>query len=164
MALTDQVNYCPCCGTAVLLQLRFGRERPVCPACDWVYFPDPKVAAAMLIEHNDQVLLVRRAIDPMRGHWSLPAGFVDAGEDPQQAVIRECWEETGLQVHVDGLLDVIFGQEHPRGAHIVIFYRGHVMAGEIQAGDDVDAAAFFSRDELPSLAFASTRKILQQSA
>lgn len=160
MALADQINFCPRCGTAVVPQVRFGREHLVCPECDWIYFPDPKVAAAILVEQGDQVLLVRRAIDPQRGRWSLPAGFVDAGEDPQLAVIRECLEETGLQVRVSGLVDVIFGQEHPRGAHIVLFYRGQVIAGEIQPGDDADAAAFFSRHGLPPLAFASTRKVL----
>jgi ADP-ribose pyrophosphatase YjhB (NUDIX family) len=115
---------------------------------------------AVLIEKDGQVLLVRRANDPQRGLWTLPAGFVDAGEDPILAAERECLEETGLQVKVTGLLDVIFGLEHPRGAHIVIGYWGTIVDGVLRAADDVDRVAFFSRDDLPELAFSATRKIL----
>ncbi len=139
---------------------RFGKVRPVCPACGWIYFADPKVAVAALIEVDGQVLLVRRAVDPFRGCWTLPAGFVDAGEDPVDAVRRECLEETGLAVKVDHLVDVLYGLEHARGAHIVIVYQAQVLDGEISAADDVDRAAFFERDRLPELAFSTTRRVL----
>ncbi|MCI0520804.1 MAG: NUDIX hydrolase [Chloroflexi bacterium] len=156
-----EVNYCLRCGAALEIAPRFGRPRPVCPRCDWVFFPDPKVAAAALVEEDGRVLLVRRVNEPARGLWTLPAGFVDAGEDPARAAERECWEETGLQVTVAGLVDVIAGQEHPRGAHIVLVYRAAVTGGRLQAGDDADKAAFFPRDALPPLAFAATRQVLQ---
>jgi len=84
---SDQTNYCIRCGTALRLEHHFDRQRPTCPNCGWVYFPDPKVAAAVLIEKDDQVLLVRRAVDPRRGKWTLPAGFIDAGEDLDQDAI-----------------------------------------------------------------------------
>jgi len=161
--IQDTINYCPRCGTAVTQAERFGRLRPVCPSCNWVYFADPKVAVALLVERGDEVLLVRRAVDPKRGMWTLPAGFVDAGENPVLAAEREILEETGLQAHVTGLIDVLFGQEHPGGAHIVIFYRGHIDSGSMHADDDVDRAAFFNRNNLPPLAFSTTRKILDIS-
>jgi len=155
-----EVKYCQRCGTAMTWQERFGRLRPVCPNCDWTYFPDPKVAVAALIERDGQVLLVRRAIDPERGRWTLPAGFVDAGEDPARAAERECLEETGLVVHVTSLLDVLYGQEHPRGAHIVIFYQAEIVSGALRPGDDVDEVDFFDRVHLPPLAFKTTQKVL----
>jgi ADP-ribose pyrophosphatase YjhB (NUDIX family) len=139
---------------------RFGRLRPICPSCGWVYFADPKVAAAVLVEQDGAVLLVRRVNPPFQGLWSLPAGFVDAGEDPARAAERECLEETGLRVRVTGLLEVLAGQEHARGAHILIVYRAEIVSGVITAGDDADRAAFFSRQHLPPLAFASTSLIL----
>jgi ADP-ribose pyrophosphatase YjhB (NUDIX family) len=117
-----------------------------------------------LIEGTEGVLLVRRANDPQRGLWTLPAGFVDAGEDPVVAAERECLEETGLQVRVTGLLDVLSGQEHPRGAHIVIFYRGEILGGNLLPGDDVDRVAFFERNALPPLAFNTTVRILQSNS
>lgn len=159
--IADQINYCPRCGTAVAQAERYGRLRLFCPACDWVYFADPKVAVAVLLEKDQQILLVRRANDPQRGLWTLPAGFVDAGEDPARAAERECLEETGLEVRVVELLDVISGQEHSRGAHIVIVYRAEILGGSLRPADDVDQVAFFSPEHLPALAFATTRKILK---
>jgi 8-oxo-dGTP diphosphatase len=161
--LSAEINYCLRCGSRLVAEERFGRIRPVCPSCGWIYFADPKVAAAALIEQDGRVLLVRRAVDPLRGRWSLPAGFVDAGEDPVEAIQRECLEETGLMVQVTGLVDVFYGQEHPRGAHIVIVYRAQIQQGVLQAGDDVDQAAFFALGELPELAFSTTRKVLMKS-
>jgi 8-oxo-dGTP diphosphatase len=156
----DEINYCLRCGHPVELAEHFGKLRPACPNCGWVYFADPKVAVAALIEQGDQILLVRRVNDPQRGLWTLPAGFVDAGEDPVQAIERECLEETGLSVQVLGLLDVLAGQEHSRGAHILIVYRVRVLSGTARPGDDADAVAFFSRHQLPELAFSTTRRIL----
>jgi len=138
--LAEDVCYCPRCGTQLSLQERMGRTRPVCPSCDWIFFPDPKVAAAVLVQEAGKVLLVQRANNPKRGLWTLPVGFVDAGEDPVRAAERECLEETGLQVRVVKLLDVLYGQEHPRGAHIIIVYQGERIGGELIAGDDAGDA------------------------
>ncbi len=160
--IAEKINFCPQCGTALLLEERFGRLRPCCPQCGWVFFPDPKVAAAVLVEQEGRVLLARRVNDPARGLWTMPAGFVDAGEDPAGAALRECLEETGLVVRITGLLDVLSGQEHARGAHIVIFYRAEVVSGELTPGDDVDAVQFFARDQLPPLAFSTTQRILER--
>ncbi len=107
------IKFCPRCGTELIERLHTGKVRPACSTCGWVYFPDPKVAVAVLIRKNDQVLFVQRRYDPQKGRWTLPSGFVDAGEDPKVAVQRECLEETGLVIGEIRLLDVIFGQEHP---------------------------------------------------
>jgi len=156
----DDVHFCPRCGTRLEQAHRFGRSRPVCPACDWVFFPDPKVAVAVLIRQENSILLVRRTNEPFQGDWTLPAGFVDAGEDPAKAAERECLEETNLKIHVTELVNVIAGQEHPRGAHILIVYRAEVLSGSLAPGDDADRAAYFPLDHLPSLAFESTRRLL----
>ena len=139
---------------------KFGRQRAVCPNCGWIHFADPKVAAAVLLEQDGRVLLVRRVNEPFRGMWTLPAGFVDADEDPARAAERECLEETGLTVRVSAVLDVIAGREHPRGADFVIVYRGEVVSGELQAADDADQAGWFGPDELPELAFRATGAVL----
>ncbi len=143
---------------------RFGHLRPVCPSCGWIYFADPKVAAAILIEQDGRVLLVRRINEPFRGLWTLPAGFVDAGEDPRKAAERECLEETGLTVHATSVLEIIAGREHPRGADFVIVYRGEMLSGNLKAGDDADQAAWFRLDALPELAFRATKAVLGSQA
>ena len=138
------------------------KPRRVCPSCGYVYFTDPKVGVGVAVVENDRLLLVRRAINPERGKWSLPAGYLDHGEDPRTTAEREALEETGLVVVVDELLDVIFNPPGGGGASILILYRARRSGGTLQAGDDADAADFFPLDALPDLAFASTRAAIDR--
>jgi len=160
--MTDSdFNYCPRCGSAVNHEERFRKVRPVCPQCGWIHFVDPKVAAAVLIEQDGRVLLVRRANEPFRGLWTLPAGFINGGESPAEAAARECLEETGLYVRVTRVLDIISGKEHPRGADFIIVYQAEVISGELNPDDDADAVEWFTRGNLPVLAFRATQKVLE---
>jgi ADP-ribose pyrophosphatase YjhB (NUDIX family) len=154
-------NFCPRCGASVSHEERYGKVRPVCPQCGWIHFVDPKVAAAVLIEHEGRVLLVRRNNEPFRGLWTLPAGFINGGEDPAEAAARECLEETGLTVRVTRVLDIISGREHPRGADFIIVYQAFVIEGELKPDDDADAVEWFARESLPPLAFRATQKVLE---
>lgn len=159
--IIDEVNFCPRCGTELIQVKHFGHNRPTCPKCEWIYFPDPKVAVAVLILEQERILLVRRTNQPEQGKWTLPAGFVDAGEDPKLAAERECFEETGLHVEVTELINVYSGREHDRGADILIAYHAETRSGELIPGDDADKAAFFQLSDLPPLAFTSTYEILK---
>jgi ADP-ribose pyrophosphatase YjhB (NUDIX family) len=158
--IADEVNFCPRCGTGLNQVRHFGHIRPTCPKCDWVFFPDPKVAVAVLILEEGRILLVRRTNQPQQWMWTLPAGFVDAGEDPKLAAERECFEETGLRVKVTDLINVYSGREHERGADILITYKADVQSGVLIPGDDADRATFFQLDDLPPLAFNSTNEML----
>ena len=157
MGQTLELNYCPRCGHALEDREAFGHVRRVCPACGLIVFRDHKVAAGVLVEHEGRVLLVRRRMKPREGMWTFPAGFVEFDEDPAKAAVRECREETGLEIEVTGLLDVIAGREHERGADIVIIYCARLAGGELSAGDDVDKAGFFAPGKLPPLAFRATQ-------
>ncbi|MEE9513166.1 MAG: NUDIX domain-containing protein [Anaerolineales bacterium] len=154
------IRFCPFCGIEMEEREAFGEIRPACPECGYIHFRDPKVAAGVLVESDGKVLLVRRINVPMQGKWTLPAGFVDGQEDPRSTAIRECLEETGLEVEIVDLMDVAYGTEHPRGASIVIFYRGRVVGGVLAAGDDADAVGFFEAGDLPPLGFKATEQVL----
>ncbi|MDX9992839.1 MAG: NUDIX hydrolase [Anaerolineales bacterium] len=158
----EDIHFCPACASALVSREQFGQARPVCPACGWIYFDDPKVAAAALIVENGKILLVRRVNEPHRGLWTLPAGFINSGEDPAGAAVRECLEETGLNVRTTRLLDIYARREHPRGADFVIFYQAQVESGTLQPADDADAAEWFALEALPPLAFEATRYILDK--
>lgn len=160
MANTEY-KYCPRCANPLNPEMRFGKIRPVCPKCGWIHFIDPKVAAAVLVTQDGRVLLVRRVNEPYRGMWTLPAGFINGGEDPAEAAERECLEETGLSVRVTRVYDIVPGREHPRGADFVIVYQAEVTSGDMHADDDADAVEWFDRDHLPPLAFLATKKVLQ---
>ncbi len=158
------LNYCPHCGHALQDKEVFGRARRFCPACERVVFREHKVAAGVLVEREGKVLLVRRRVGPHQGLWTFPAGFVDFDESPAEAAVRECREESGLEVELTSLLAVIAGREHERGADIVIVYCALPVRGELQAGDDAGQAAFFTPDEseLPPLAFRATQIALDE--
>lgn len=160
-ARTAEYKYCLRCGQPLEYRPIESVLRPVCPACRKIHFIDPKVAVAVIIERGPELLLIQRRGDPEKGKWSLPAGFVDAGEDPAQAAEREALEETGLQVRVAALVDVIAKAEPVEGADILIVYRAEVTGGALAAGDDAAAAAYFAPAALPTeLAFASTRRVI----
>ncbi|MFQ5922163.1 MAG: NUDIX domain-containing protein [Anaerolineales bacterium] len=161
MAEREPILYCSSCGSKVEERQTFGRLRPVCPSCRRVHFLDPKVGAGVLLSKDDKILLVRRSVEPEIGKWTLPAGFVEGDEDPRETAIRECLEETGLEVQVGELLDVIHGREHSSGASIVIVYTGEIVGGELVPSDDADAAEFFAPSELPPLAFKATRLAIE---
>jgi ADP-ribose pyrophosphatase YjhB (NUDIX family) len=157
------VNYCQMCGQAMIDQWAYGRMRRTCPACGFVHFEDPKVAVVSLVESGPRVLLVQRKMNPGRGLWSLPGGFVDAGEDPREAAIREVVEETGLTVQITGLISVLGGAQDTGSADVVITYRAVVISGTAVPLDDTDAVLWIAADDpLPELAFDSTRSLLTQ--
>lgn len=157
MLENDPIHFCLRCGARLGIRDVFGKPRPSCQSCGWIYFADPKVAAGVVVRLANRVLLVRRTNEPGRGLWSIPAGFVDAHEDPARAAERECLEETGLVVKVTRLHDVISGREHERGADIVIVYDAEIVGGTLSPGDDADLAQFFEIEFLPPLAFNATR-------
>jgi 8-oxo-dGTP diphosphatase len=136
--------------------------RRVCEACGFIYFRDPKVAAVVFAVQDGRVLLVRRGVDPQSGRWALPAGYVDYGEDPREAAVREVCEETGMTVRITRLIDVL-GPDAPGGTSaIVILFEAEVTGGTLAAQDDVEEVAFFAPDEVPmdEIAFESTRLLL----
>lgn len=157
----SKINFCPYCGSPIQLKEVYGKVRATCPACGWVHYEDPKVAAAVLVQQNGTILLARRIFNPNKGDWTLPAGFVDAHEDPKDAAIRECLEETGLVVRIIRLRDIISGREHDRGADMVIVYDAEIIGGKLSAGDDADKVAFFPLNQLPPIAFQATKKVIE---
>lgn len=152
----EEIAFCPLCGHVLHTSRRFDKPRRVCANCGYVHFTDPKVGVGVLVVEDEKVLLVRRAVEPQRGKWSIPAGYLDRGEDPRKAAAREASEETGLEVIVDGLVDVYYNPPEQGGASIFILYHAHVIDGKLQAGDDADDVGYFGLHELPELAFSST--------
>jgi len=159
----EHFKFCPQCATPLRMMMQLGERRPSCPACGWVHYEDPKVAAGVLLLRGREVLLVRRVMEPYLGTWSIPAGFVNAFEDPAAAALRECREETWLTVEIEGLFDLLTGREHSRGADIFIVYRAHFLSGSLAAADDADQVGWFPLFDLPPLAFETTRRVLEKA-
>jgi len=159
--------FCPYCATRLEARLAFDRVRPVCPSCNFVQFHDPKVAVIALATWADRVLLIRRGVEPMKGMWALPGGYMDAGETPTDALARELQEEVGIGVRIVGLLDVYpMVGKGVVSQGIVLAYHCVVEDEQIPrlvCQDDVTDAAWFQPDRLPEdLAFASTQTLLAE--
>lgn len=158
-------RYCPFCASPVVEEVRFNALRPVCSACEFVQFLDPKVAVIALVLHGEKVLLIQRAVDPGKGEWSLPGGYMDAGEMPKEALQRELLEEVGLRTEIGELIE-IFPMVNDEGDRIgiVLAFQGEPSdSPEIPfVEDDAQDAGWFRADEIPlELAFESTEALLK---
>ncbi len=142
--------YCFQCGASLEIRLRDNREREVCPACDWVYYAQLKVGAAVLIEQDGKLLLLQRNHEPWVGSWMVPAGYVEADEDPKDAAKREVLEETGLDVELGDLVKTYYFADDPRGNGVAFVYRATKVLGEIKINNEATSAGYFSPNEIPS--------------
>lgn len=140
-------RHCQHCG-AVLVALTFadGRTRAHCERCGAVAWRNPVPVGMALIEHEGQLVLIRRLADPLAGYWAPPAGYVESGESVPQAVLREAKEETGLVVALDGLLEVYSRADVNV---LIVAYRAHSIGGALAAGDDAIEAGLFAPGAWP---------------
>ena len=137
----------------------------MCSQCGFIYYQNPVPAAAVILSQNGQVLLVKRKYDPKAGDWSLPAGFMEYEESPQETAIRETKEETGLNVSISRLFNVYGACDDPRSHVVLVVYVVETIGGSLQAGDDALEARFFPLDSLPPyIAFSSHRQALVKFA
>jgi 8-oxo-dGTP diphosphatase len=157
-------RFCPSCGGR-LEQRRIKAtepERPVCSACGYVVYLDPKVAVGTIIRAaDDRLVLVRRAIEPGYGLWVFPGGYVDRGEEITAAAIREAREESGLDVRIDRLVNIYsYGGRSP----IIIVYAATALGGELCGDDECLEAGLFTSGDIPwdRLAFRSTGDALRE--
>jgi 8-oxo-dGTP diphosphatase len=152
MASTSRPSFCTACAAPLDATV----PHPVCTGCGRTHFRDPKVGVGVVVhDEHGRLLLVRRGVEPGKGRWALPAGFVDADEDPRVAAAREAREETGLEVEVGAVVDV-YPTPGRGGASFFLAFAAEVVGGVLAAADDAVEAAFFGPDELPPLAFDST--------
>lgn len=143
------MNHCFNCGKKLKVKYEDNRDRLVCPVCGWVYYEQLKVSAAALVVMEDSLLLVRRSQEPWQGYWYLPAGYVEADEDPADAAVREIFEETGLIVHAQDLAGAYYFDDDPRGNGILLVYNCQVIGGSLIANDEVEEAGLFTPETLP---------------
>jgi 8-oxo-dGTP diphosphatase len=154
-------RFCPLCGAALAREAvpPDQREHPVCGGCRFVFYMNPKLVGCTIPELDGRILLTRRTINPSRGLWTFPGGYVDYGETVTDAALRETWEETGLKVDLGGLVGVY---TYP-GAPVIIVYNAHVLSGTLTPCTENDLLEWRAPAEIPweQLAFPSTRDALR---
>jgi len=142
-------TYCPQCAAALSQQEVEGRLRKVCPDCGWIDYLLPKPGAGAVVEDAGRLLLARRDIDPWKGCWYLPAGYMEVDETPARTAEREMLEETGLEVRAAHLFDVYFFDDDPRGNGVLILYAASVTGGHLRGSAEGAEVRFFAPEEIP---------------
>jgi 8-oxo-dGTP diphosphatase len=151
-------RFCPQCGGPLERRLLKATEptRLVCATCGFVFYLDPKIAVGTIIRTQASgIVLVRRAIEPGYGKWVFPGGYVDRGEPLTDAAIREAREECGLDVRLEGLVNIY---SYPGRTPVIVVYAATALGGTLAVDEESLETAEFVPDAIPwdYLAFRST--------
>ena len=139
------------------------RERLACPDCGHLVYENPKVVVGAVVSVGGRVLLCRRAIEPRRGYWTIPAGYLELGESVLDGARREAREEAMAEIEIDALLAVY---SIPRISQVQVIYAAHLDGPDFAAGEETLEVRLFGWDELPrdDLAFPSVHWALDHRA
>ncbi|UCH97546.1 MAG: NUDIX domain-containing protein, partial [Candidatus Aminicenantes bacterium] len=155
-------RFCYVCGSRLTEKLIEGCNRLFCPQCQYPVYENPLPAtAAVVINEAHEILLVKRNVEPKAGQWCLPGGFVEMGESPEDACLRELKEETGLEGEIDQWAGNVLSESPVYRWVIVMGYSIRNFRGRLRAGDDCSEAVFFKYETMPEIAFRSHRQILK---
>lgn len=132
------------------------RERLVCSDCGFVNYENPKIVVGSVTLWGSGILLVRRAIPPRLGFWTLPAGYLEQHESAGEGARREAWEEARARIEIDQLLAVY---SIPRISQVQLIYRARLLSPDVSPGEESLEVGLFEWDEIPweELAFPSVR-------
>ena len=157
------MNFCSQCGARLTLKVPPGDHLPryVCESCGAIHYQNPRVVVGCVPEHDGLILLCRRAIEPRRGFWTVPAGFLENGETLQEGAARESREEARIEVEIGSLLSIV----HVLHAHqIHVFFRAIMRTGAHSAGPESLETTLLAVADIPwtELAFPSTEFTLRR--
>jgi ADP-ribose pyrophosphatase YjhB (NUDIX family) len=151
------MNFCNHCGNRVTSRIPPGDHLPrfVCDSCGIIHYQNPRIVVGCVPEYEGRILLCKRAIEPRRGYWTVPAGFMENGETLQQGAARESHEEALADVEIGSLLTLV----SVVGAHQVhVFFRAKLRSPSFGAGPESLEVKLVTPAEIPwgDIAFQST--------
>lgn len=157
-----RIRHCRSCGAEVSYRIPAddSRERAVCGRCQEIHYDNPINVVGTVPVWHDRVLLCRRAIEPRRGLWTLPAGFLELGETCDEGALRETQEEAGARIELQGLFAVL---DVVRAGQVHLFYRARMVDDTLDPGPETLEAQLFAEHEIPwdTLAFRTVRRTLE---
>jgi ADP-ribose pyrophosphatase YjhB (NUDIX family) len=136
------------------------RERLVCDACGYIAYVNPKIVVGSIVTYEDKFLICRRAIEPRRGFWTLPAGYLEEGESVEAGAMREAREEACAEIEIDGLL-AYYSVTHL--SQVQLMFRARLLSPDVAAGPESLEVALVPWEDIPwaELAFPSVRWALE---
>ena len=162
--LHHSIQHCKLCGTKVAYRLPDdgdAKERAVCLGCGFVHYENPLNVVGTIPYWGEKILLCKRNIEPRKGKWTLPAGFMELNETTSQGAARETVEEAGAQFEMEGLFSLLnvvrVGQVH-------IFYRAKLLSDHFDPGPETMEAQLFTEAEIPwdEIAFRTVKETLDR--
>ena len=158
-------SFCPICGKELLQAMIDGRERMFCPSCSWVHYINPlPVAVAYTVNKKNELLIVKRAHEPAMNEWALPGGFLEAGEEPHEACLRELMEETSLSGEIDALIGIYHREVELYGSLLVVAYRVVVADDTIAINHELFDAGFYPQHLIPEVRIPLHLQIIRDAA
>ncbi len=155
-------SYCPVCGCSLINKKIESKNRLFCKNCKWVDYKNPKpVAVSVAKNKENKILLVKRNNNPGINKWSLPGGFIDFGETPEKAFLRELKEETGINGIIKNLLGVHIQKTKIYGSILIIAYEVFVNIENIKINSELKDAKFFDILKLPHIPFPLHIKLIK---
>lgn len=156
-------RHCPYDGELLIIKPQVEEGHAYCPLCGFIDYHNPVPSVAILILKDNQVLLARRAVEPAKGKWDIPGGFIEASESAEEAVVRETLEETALHVlsttFLGSLPDVYGDRKKPT---LNLCFVARVKHEDPQAQSDVEQLSWFALDQLPlNMAFEHQHQMLR---
>jgi ADP-ribose pyrophosphatase YjhB (NUDIX family) len=162
MFLPRRIQHCRVCGqrTNYLIPADDNRERAVCSNCGEIHYENPLNVVGTVPVWGEQVLLCKRAIEPRRGLWTLPAGFMELGETIAEGALRETVEEAGARIELQGLYTVL---NVVRAGQVHLFYRARMLDTHLDPGEETLEARLFHEHDVPwdEIAFRTVRQTLE---
>jgi len=157
------LEFCSNCGNKNQFGAKDGNMRHYCLQCGTIHYENPKPTATLICAHENQLLLVKRAIEPGKGMWGLPGGFVERGETPEMGAERELLEETNLRGCIKKILGTCSHFNTVFGDILLIGMEVQVKEwSTLRPGDDAAEATLFPLEKLPTLAFPCHEKIVKR--
>ena len=156
-------KFCPLCRYYLRRKKIDGRKRLVCQKCGWIDYKNPlPVAVCAAKDRENKILIAKRNLKPGINKWALPGGFVESGETPETACLRELEEETGIKGKIKRLIGLYIQKTRRYGSLLVIGYEVIISGNNLSLNDELKDAKFFSDKDLPVIPFLSHRKIIEK--
>ena len=157
------INHCRQCGSAVENRIPDDGDtklRAVCSACHTIHYINPLNVVGTIPLWGDKVLLCKRNIEPRKGKWTLPAGFMELGETTAEGAARETVEEAGAQFEMQALFSLI---NVARVGQVHLFYRAALLSPEFDPGTETQEALLFDEADIPwdEIAFRTVKETLE---
>ena len=158
------IHFCRQCGTAVEQRVPDDGDtklRAICPACGTIHYQNPLNVVGTVPYLGDRVLLCKRNIEPRRGFWTLPAGFMELGESTAEGALRETHEEAGAEIELEELFTLL---NVPRVGQVHLYYRARLLSERFEPGHETMEARLFEQHEIPweEIAFRTVKETLER--